>query len=106
MSEKNRKFVELRTAIAPLWGEPLILDFPVTSIVVWNKSNATGETLPSEPIEWSYDAKDANDVEGKLDPGEALSQDKLADGLEKLYVRSAGGGRLVRVWLWLRGPGG
>lgn len=97
---RNREFAVMRTAVAPAWGEPLELDFAVTSAIVWNKSNGAGEDLPTEMIEFSYDA---NHVEGELDPGEAVAFDRMGDGIRKVYVRSTLGGRKVRVHVWQRG---
>lgn len=96
----NRIFGVLRTAISPEWGDPLELGFGATSLIVWNKSNGVGEVLPAEIIEFSYDAER---VEGELDQGEAVTFDRMADGIRKVYARSTNGGRKVRVHGWQRG---
>ena len=97
---RNRDFSIMRTAVSPLWGDPLELNFAATSLIVWNKSNGEGEALAPEMIEFSYDA---DHTEGELDPGEALTFDRMADGIRKVYVRSATGGMKVRVAAWQRG---
>lgn len=97
---RNRDFSIMRTAIAPAWGEPLELSFGATSLIVWNKSNGSGESVAAEMIEFSYDA---NRVEGELDPGESVAFDRMADGIRKVYARSVNGGRKVRVHAWQRG---